>query len=236
MQNNQLSSIDMTENQSKFTFDIPTPTSSSSIASTPVNGESNNSNNSKKRTFSQYIGEKNQYPNLIPIHIMDFNDKSGPNKEIFYNQHEFLRYVSTNSGYRIKHTFNKTYSDKKCKDLVTKRYMYFRIDQKANELEKQFAKQQERAEHYKEKFNKEYDEHSITQKENKQLKREVEILKQQIELLQSTLTTQLSTQQSYQIQPNLQTLLQSFQQPFQQPVYQYQLDQLSSIFNISNKQ
>lgn len=129
--------------------------------------------NRKKRKITEVQEDViNRY--LLPIHVMDYDTvKRCTVKQVFEDIDMFHLWISRNSQCRIKHNRNNTYDDSKTKNLVTKRYLYYRVDEKAYELEEKINRMRKDNEYYKNKY--------VIEKEKKEIAEErIDMLEEEI--------------------------------------------------------
>ena len=129
--------------------------------------------NKKKRKITEVQEDViNRY--LLPIHVIDYDTvKRCTVKQVFEDVDMFHLWISRNSQCRIKHNRNNTYDDSKTKNLVTKRYLYYRVDEKAYELEEKINRMRKDNEYYKNKY--------IIEKEKKEIAEErIDMLEEEI--------------------------------------------------------
>ena len=133
IQTSENSSTDADIQIPKLNLIIPETPKSAPI-STPVSVPSSNN---KKRKLND-LDEETIKRYLLPIHVLDYYpmDKKA-DKEIFDDVDSFHLWMARNSKNRLKHNRAGDYVDSKCRNLVTKRYLYFRLDQVTEKLEKE---------------------------------------------------------------------------------------------------
>ena len=150
---------------------------SESVTQTLLNNNNNPSSldgpNKKKRKITE-VQEDVIDRYLLPIHVIDYDTvKRCTVKQVFEDVDMFHLWISRNSQCRIKHNRNNTYDDSKTKNLVTKRYLYYRVDEKAYELEEKINRMRKDNEYFKNKY--------VIEKEKK------EIAEERIDMLEEEL-------------------------------------------------
>ena len=134
----------------------------------------------KKRKITEVQEDViNRY--LLPIHVMDYDTvKRCTVKQVFEDVDMFHLWISRNSQCRIKHNRNNTYDDSKTKNLVTKRYLYYRMDEKSYDLEEKINRMRKDNEYYRGSVS-DYKNKYVIEKEKK------EIAEERIDMLEEEL-------------------------------------------------